>query len=55
MTDDPPLFLLHTQTCLGDHGRDWTKCQAAVKALRECVGGSGQGDTRAVKPTAPPS
>lgn len=47
------LFSFPTQTCLGDHDRDWTKCQAAVKALRNCVASKDQGDKKAVKP--PPS
>jgi hypothetical protein len=24
------------QECLGDNDRDWTKCQAQVKALKAC-------------------
>ena len=34
----PSLF----QACLGNHDRDWTRCQAAVKALRECVAKNNQ-------------
>ena len=31
--------LSRLEECLGEHGRDWTKCQLLVAALKGCKGG----------------